>query len=173
MFEVDDIVLYGTQGLCRIAEIAERTLQGPRQEYYVLRPIFNDRSTLYIPRQSETLTAKMHPIPDEATFTAMLREIPGQDDLWLEEEAARRTLYRETVSGGNCRELLRLSKTLRQRQQSLVAAGRKLKYNDENMMREAERILCEEMSYLLHIDLEQALPLLLARIRGEVEDGQG
>ena len=39
MFQINDTVVYGAQGVCRIEEISKREMAGKAMEYYVLKPV--------------------------------------------------------------------------------------------------------------------------------------
>ena len=39
MFQVNDVIIYGTQGVCKIADIEEKTVSGVKKTYFVIRPI--------------------------------------------------------------------------------------------------------------------------------------
>ena len=40
MFQINDTVVYGAQGVCRIEEISKREMAGKAMEYYVLKPVY-------------------------------------------------------------------------------------------------------------------------------------
>lgn len=56
MFFKNDIIRYGAYGVCKIADIAEKNLNGVPIEYYVLKPIYNDTSTIYVPLHNHRLS---------------------------------------------------------------------------------------------------------------------
>lgn len=61
MYRVNDTVVYGAQGVCRIADITKRDIGGMPMDYYVLKPVYDDNSTLFVPISNDKLTAKMRP----------------------------------------------------------------------------------------------------------------
>ena len=56
MFLKNDIVRYGAHGVCKIADIAEKNFNGVPVEYYALKPIYNDTSTIYVPLHNHRLS---------------------------------------------------------------------------------------------------------------------
>ena len=58
-YHVQDTVLYGQSGVCRIADIAEKDVGGGLRAYYVLQPVFEESATIFVPVGNEALTAKM------------------------------------------------------------------------------------------------------------------
>ncbi len=51
MFKVNDKVVYGTHGVCKIAEITNKTVGKCTMNYYVLKPIYQENQTLYVPTE--------------------------------------------------------------------------------------------------------------------------
>ena len=76
MFQVNDTVSYGTHGVCQITEIGEKNLTGKSMEYYILKPVYNENSTLYVPVHSENLTGKMRRILSVQEIREMIRQMP-------------------------------------------------------------------------------------------------
>ena len=65
MYKVNDTIMYGTQGICRIVEIAEKDFMGTKKEYYVLKPIGDASATLYAPVNNAKKETKMRRILSE------------------------------------------------------------------------------------------------------------
>ncbi len=63
MFKINDIVIYGTEGVCKIADINDKDFMGTKKRYYVLKPVKNEFSTFFAPTDSEKVLAKMRRIP--------------------------------------------------------------------------------------------------------------
>ena len=117
MFQVNDTILYGADGVCVIREIAKRTFSGRTQEYYVLEPIYGNQSTIYVPTHSEKLLAKMRRVLSAEEIYEMIRGMPGDELLWIEDENERKHAYGEIIRSGNRKAMIRLIKTLYLRQQ--------------------------------------------------------
>ena len=60
MFQVNDMVLYGTNGVCKVVDIDERDCGGRMVEYYILKPIYAANSTIFVPVNNEKLTSMMN-----------------------------------------------------------------------------------------------------------------
>ena len=160
-YKVNDTILYSTQGVCKISEISEMDLSGSNVEYYVLKPVYEDNSTIFIPVNNETLTTKMRRVLSSKEIYDLIKTMPGEETIWIENENARRGHYKEILMRCNPIELIRLIKTLYLRQQTQQASGKKLHTADETFMKSAEKILYEEFAYVLDIKLEQVLPLIM------------
>ena len=62
MFQINDTVMYGTHGVCKIEDITMKEFMGSQKEYYVLKPISDFTATLYVPTHNEKLLARMRRI---------------------------------------------------------------------------------------------------------------
>ena len=81
VYHVEDAVLYGSDGICRISEIVTRDFGGAPVEYYVLKPIRQEASTIYVPVNNEALVHKMrHVLPEEPS--TCFAWISGIDPTW-------------------------------------------------------------------------------------------
>ena len=76
MFQVNDMVLYGTNGVCKVVDIDERDCGGRMVEYYILKPIYAANSTIFVPVNNEKLTSKMRYVLTKEEIDTKLRAIP-------------------------------------------------------------------------------------------------
>ena len=56
--EMNELVAYGANGICRIESICEQEIDGTARKFYVLRPLDSESSTIYVPTDSEVLCKK-------------------------------------------------------------------------------------------------------------------
>lgn len=164
MYQVNDTVLYGAQGVCRIVEIAEKDFGGTSREYFVLKPVFHETSTIFVPVTNEVLTAKMKRILSADEICDLIHGMPEEDSIWIENEAVRKEKYKEILGSGDRVTLLRLIKTLYLHQQMQQEIGKKLHAADERVFHEAERMLYEEFAHVLQIKKEQVVPFIIEQI---------
>lgn len=170
MFQVNDTVVYGSDGICVIEEIAARTFDHKTQEYYVLRPLYGNQSTIFVPTQNEKLCGKMRQLLSAEEIHAMIRALPGAETVWIENEALRKQTYAQILRSGNRKDLMRLLKTLHLHQRKLRNSGKKFHASDERFMKEAERVLYGEFAHVLHLEPAQVEPFILREL-DEVEAG--
>lgn len=168
MYQIGDAVLYGTQGVCRIAEITQKTLNKTVVEYYVLKPVYCDHSTIYIPVQNAELTGKMRRVLSEEEVSDIIHAMPFEESIWIEDEAERKERYRDIILRGNRMELVKMIKALHAHQQQQQARGKKMHQADERFLKEAEKMLYDEFALVLHIEPNQVLPFIQEQI--EVEE---
>lgn len=166
MFKTGEMIAYGAYGVCRITEIAPRTMCGQTQNYYILEPVYQGGSTFFVPVDSQALTAKMHKVlsPDEAR--ALMTDIPAEPCEWIDNDAQRLQEFRAVLGSGDRRRTVRIMKALYRHEQTLKNSGRKFHLNDERVLKDAEKLLYQELAAVLEQQPEEikqaALPLLLA-----------
>lgn len=164
MFRTDDTILYGAQGICKIVEISRMDLTGDMVEYYVLRPIYHQTCTIYVPVDNNILTSKMRNIMSAEEVYALIKTMHKEDSIWIEDERERWGKYVEILSSGAREEIIRLIKTLHQHKVNQKAKGKRLHVTDEHILSDAEKILHEEFAHILNIRPDKVVSFILEQI---------
>lgn len=170
MFNVNDAVLYGVHGVCRIIEIQNQNFGGKDSLYYVLKPVYNDFSTFFVPVDNENLTSKMKKVLSPQEIHNIIHSMPQEDLIWIDDDAERKEKYNEILKSGDRTGLVRIIKTLYFRQKQLKENRKKLHMADERFMKEAEKMLYEEFAYVLNIDQDQVIPFIAEEM--EIKDNE-
>lgn len=173
MFDIGESLIYGASGICQLEDILERDINQETRRCYVLRPVYEAGSTLYVPVGSEKLEAKMRPLLCREEVYALIDEMPQEDADWIENENQRRESYTQALASGDRTQLVQLIKTVFARQQELRAAGRKLRMSDERFMKDAERALYDEFAYVLGMAREEVFPFICQRLGQELPMAAG
>ncbi len=163
-FTVNDLVSYRTSGVCRIAEIKRCDFGGKQEEYYILHPIHDEKSVIFVPVDSP-LSDKMNSVltKDEAN-EIISASIPEKPFDWIENDRERTAKIKEVVSSGDRERITRMIKTLRLRRKALSACGKKLRVTDEAALVSAEKVLYDEFAYALGIERDDVMPYIEAKI---------
>ena len=164
MFEIGRCVSYRAEGVCRITDIREESFGAPNQKtlYYVLTPLQDDRSTVYVPVENEMLTSYMRPLLTAKEIGTLAAELRDQRMEWIPESRVRNNKFREILSAGDRRELIVLLLTLLERAEQ---GGKKMSSVDENAARRAKKLLLDEFSVTSDLRTEEELVRFL---RGEI-----
>ncbi|MBQ6264030.1 MAG: CarD family transcriptional regulator [Clostridia bacterium] len=160
MFKTDDVVIYGTYGICKIESTATRSFMGEDKEYYVLRPLFTDKNVFYIPVGSETANNRLHGICSRKTAEKLIKQMKSAEPLWIENDAKRREEFNRVINSGNKEEIIRMIKGIRLRRTELEQSGKKLRSFDESYLVSAEKMLCDELSCALEIERDKIVEIL-------------
>ena len=165
MYQKDDIVVYGAPGVCRISGIIEKTFGGISGQYYELKPVYDEKSTLFVPVENQELVDKMHRVLSADSIKALIQSVSEEETAWIADEAERKQYYKEILDTGDRRELFRAIKALYLHRQHCQKDGKKMHVCDERFFKEAERILYDEIAFVLQIDRDQILHYIFAAIQ--------
>ena len=145
MFEKGEYVVYGSKGVCRIQEISHVDIPGVDQKrlYYIMHPVQNSGQTLYLPTDSTKAVIRRVMTKEEAN--RLIHDIPSIKKL----EVAN-----DKQQGCSGRDWISILKTLNQRKEDRLAAGKKITALDERYLRVTEQELYGELSVVLGIEKE-------------------
>ena len=156
-YRINDVVIYGTEGVCQISDITTRPFRDREVTYYVLKPLFNTSATVYVPVDNERLVARMHQALSSDEIHALIQTLPEQGAMWIEDEAERKVRYKEILASGDRIKLIQLIKALYFHQEEQRAIGKKLHISDDYFFKEAQRLLYDEFSASLGIPRDSVL----------------
>ena len=162
MFKVNDTIMYGTQGVCKIIGITEKDFMGDKKEYYELKPMNNKGATLFAPVNVKAGN-KMRRILTKEEVQELIAKMPSEEMLWISSANLRKETYKKIVYNGDHIELIRMIKALHYQREKREAAGKHLYLSDERFLKEAERILCEEFQYVLELNKEQLIAFIIKK----------
>ena len=159
MFAVGDYVSYRSEGVCVVSDIRteEFNALGKSEEYYILAPLKDMNSVLYVPVNNEVLVAKMQPLLSADEICALADELRGELMDWIDDSRARNAALREILAGGNRRELILLVNTILDRIARSAEIGRKITAGDENTLKRAKRMLLDEFAATTDLSTDEEL----------------
>jgi len=151
MYKENDLIHYGTNGVCRVNAIVERPFHEKKVTYYELKPVFNKNSTLYVPVDNEELTSRMRKTITKKQINTLLSTLSDEECIWIENESERKEKYKQILLSGNSRDMVVMIKTLYLHQEEKKAIGKKMHMADERFFKDAERLVYDEFSVALKI----------------------
>ena len=161
MYSVEEYVIYGASGVCKIADMKKERIKGVTKEYYVLKPVFSQNSTVYVPTDNPALVEKIQPVISVAELDKVLSEVDGRSHEWIENDNERSEKYKETLRSGTRSEIIEIIRVIHRRQKELITRGKHLHVIDERIRRDAQTPLCSEIAFVKGISPEEALTLIL------------
>ena len=162
--EVNEAVMHIPEGVCKVTGIIERDLSslGVRQ-YYILVPVYNNGSKIYIP--TDNGPAKMRELLTREEVLELIDSIPECESVWVENDKERMAAFSSIVSRCDHHEMLCLIRTLRNKHAEKLRTGKKFHSADERIYKEAERILFGEFGYVLNLKPSEVGPFIAERIK--------
>lgn len=167
MFQVNDVVVYGAQGVCQITGIEERKLGGERKTFFVLQPKNDAGATCYVPTWNEKAWGKMRKVMTKKEVDTLIDSMPNKQPNWIENENERKEAYRRILAGGDQAAIISMIQALFSHKKEREAEGKRLHISDEQFMKEAERILYNEWQYVLNVDKAGLMTYIFERTEGK------
>lgn len=167
MFQPGELVVYGTNGVCRVESITRPNLTGAdrNKQYYLLKPLQQD-GVIYTPVENQKVPIR--PVISTEEAEALIDLIPT-----IQAEACRApTLqalaqhYQTAVRSHDCKDLIELMMSIYAKRQQVESQKRRLGMVDERYMKQAERLLYGEFSIALGIPFEEVQPYIAQRVDG-------
>ena len=166
MFQVNDVIIYGTQGVCKIVATEEKTVNRVKKTYYVLRPVDDKGATIFAPTDNAYVLKKMRRLLTKEEIHALIDTMPEENAVWIENENERREHYRTILSKGDHSELIKMIKAIYAHKTEREAEGKRLHMSDERFFKDAEQILYNEFQYVLELNgKEDLMHYIFARIK--------
>lgn len=160
MFKIGDVVLYGAQGICKIDGIEVKQIGKTAADYYVLKPVFNDSTALFVPVENEVLIAKMHSVLTKAQANELIEKASQIEVLETNDENQKREEFKNTLSCGDRQRLIAVIKTIKTEQSARRQSGKKLNMSDEQTLRKAEQLLYHELAFVFGVTPDEVQSII-------------
>ncbi|MCM1507376.1 MAG: transcriptional regulator [Ruminococcus flavefaciens] len=164
MYNINDAVVYGSNGVCVITAIEERDFSGEKVEYYILRPVSNTKNIFYVPTSNSILKNKMKSICSRQEVDRLISTMSGKNCIWIDNDVKRKEEYRKIIEKGDRNDLIGLIKTLYTKSTELGEQHKKLHSADERFLKDAENMLYDEFAYSLDIPREEVVDYIKQHI---------
>ena len=152
MFQVGDVIIYGAHGVCKITDIEEKSVNGVKKSYYVLKPVGDDGSTIFAPTDNEVVLKKIRRLLTKKEIHKLIDSMESENAVWIANENERKELYKSILSTGDHRELIKMIKAIYAHKKEREAEGKRLHMSDERFFKDAEQILYNEFQYVLDLN---------------------
>ena len=164
MFQINDVVVYGAQGVCKIVGIQEQKIDGTSKTYFVLKPADDRGATFYVPTWNEKALAKMRIVMTKQDVDALIDSMPNKKPAWIENENERKETYKRILAGGNQTQIISMIQAIYLHKKEREAEGKRLHMSDEHFMKDAEQLLYNEWQYILNVDKAGVMAYIFNRI---------
>ena len=151
MFQVNDVIIYGAQGICKITDIEEKTIDGKKRTYFVMKPVSDKGSTIFVPTDNEVVLKKMRRLLTKEEIHKLIDAMAKENAVWVTNENERKELYKNILAKGDHLDLIKMLKAVYAHKKEREAEGKRLHMSDERFFKDAELILHSEFQYVLDI----------------------
>ena len=148
MYQIGELVQYGTSGVCKVEEIVQG-VPGLQKDIqcYLLIPVNGRDGKIYSPVDSGKV--KMRRILSSEEVKELMGKVPQMEELTILNEKQCESIYKEELYSVDCYRWLGLLKTLYARKAARLSAGKKVTATDERYLKSVEDRLKEEFSIVI------------------------
>ena len=163
MYQPGDMIIYGSTGVCEVKEITTPDFEKDKsKQYYALAPVYQD-GMIFVPVDTKVF---MRPILTKAQAEELIEQIPqiqgetfeGKDVRALSEQ------YKGCLDTHQCEDLVKLIKTVYQKEKLLVESGKKLAKTEQEFGKLAKELLHREFSMALELPFEEVEEYIVKKV---------
>ena len=166
MYKVGQYIIYGFEGVCRVESIGPVDIKGAQKDvnYYTLAPVYQ-HGKLYVPVESK---AYSRPVMTKEEAEALIAEIPNIPCEVFESSNPRLLTehYQARIKSNDCRELLKVLRSIHAKKQSALEKGHRLGQVDERCFKQAEEKLHGELAVVLEISVQDVRQYITDALEG-------
>lgn len=162
MFKVNDYVMYGSMGVCKVIGISkEKYIDGEEIECYVLQTIYKNTMTIKTPVNNPKVL--MREVMTKDAVLSLMDIMAKTETIWIDDDRQRSANFKAALKTGKSEDCMMIIKTLHQKKEN-APGSKKLRKMDEDILKAAEKQLYEEFAIALDIQPEEVVPYILNRI---------
>lgn len=166
MYQIDDLIIYGGEGVCRVTAVGEPPLPGLHQgrTYYTLEPLYHG-GVIYAPAD---VAVPMRSVLSEEEAWALIRRIPEMPDTVVQSMDPKQTeaAYKSYLRSYACEDLLHLIRTIYSKNETAITLGKSYGQIDDRFLKRAKTLLYGELAVSLGIPTEEVEDLIVLTIEG-------
>lgn len=164
MFHRDEYVFHESGGICKIADIQISPIDGMPSDrlYYVLKPIQEPNSVIYIPVDSDRIFLRRLLSQEEAK--SLLDHIPSVEAIEETNSKFLRAKYNEAMKTHDPLEWVRVIKTVYQRSMATGSRGSRLSESERGFSELAKRYLHTELALALDLQPQDMEAYITAHV---------
>lgn len=161
-YQKGDYVRYGADGVCVVADIEAMVSADRRstRQYYVLRPVADPGTRVFVPMDNPLLMGKIHAILTREEVDAAIAESAHAPLEWIADRNRRCERFREILKTSQPLPLLQLCCCIHNRRRQLLAEGKRLSGSDEAILKQAEKLVENEFAFSLDIRRQDVAPYI-------------
>ncbi len=149
-WKAGDTVVHSRDGICTVLEIREMALSGEPQMYYILEPVYEHGSKLYIPADKEALF--LRPPVTKEDISEFVQKLPETNLTWIADEKKRQNMIADVRKNGTSETWLGLISLFYQKRTEQHRQGKKFHSADEQFLKDIETRVNREFAFVLGID---------------------
>ena len=170
MIKVNDTVIYSGKGVCTVSSVEQRDFGGTQKSYYILKPVYNDSATIYVPVDNPKLVAKMKRVLERSEVDEIILNISLNTVEWIEDAEKRRLYYKQILEEANRSKILGAIICIKEKQLQKSKKDKKPHIFDIAFMQENEKIILEEFAISLNISPKEVTQYIDLKLNRESDE---
>ncbi|MFA1822003.1 CarD family transcriptional regulator [Virgibacillus oceani] len=153
MFNIGDLIIYTTHGLCEIVDICDKNIGNVTRTYYVMHPMEDPKLTISIPK--DIGEKNMQPVMEKREAKMILQSFQNIGIPWIEDARERNKKYSNLVKTGERKDISRIANTLMRKKSELRKNKQKMSEQDRKLLESIQHILFQEMAVSMDTSMEE------------------
>lgn len=166
MYHVDDFVIYGSNGVCKVKDIGVPDFMSDKNDkkYYILKPMFSKGSTIYAPVENPKVG--MRRILTKEETKELIYSIPSISPINGLNNKIIEGKYKDALNTLDCKEWIKIIKTIYKKNEEKLSQNKKICQTDERYMKQAEELLYSELAIALDMPRDEVKDFIAQKIEG-------
>ena len=167
-YKAGDHVMYRRYGICSITAVKKVAFAGQkRRTYYLLESVYGNSIRFYVPADMEDIDELIRPMLSKAQINRAIKKAETYSNKWESDDAVRSEKFNNILKSGDISEVLWLVKMLSRHKTYLKERGKNFLDADKQMLVAAEKLITDELAFVLDIEKGKVIPYILDRIKGQ------
>ncbi len=165
MYSSGTAIIYGTHGVCTVKELAEHSFGDKINTYYVLQPLNDVHSLIYVPCENETLVSRIRPILTKSEVDSVIDKLLTGITEWVSCEVKRKEFTNNLLKSGDKAEIIAVIEQLYVKQDELRRQKKHYQLTDERYLKEAMKLLIDEFAFVLSISSDDVTDYVVSKLK--------
>ena len=125
-----------------------------------LKSVHTMLSTLFVPVDSDKIVLQKMPTKDE--IIELIKSVSVESIEWIDNSTLRKDAFMHIIYNGDTKDIVALIAKLHMRKKEVETAGKKFSATVSKILKEAEKRVYQEFSYVLNTD-EKNIPKFILK----------
>lgn len=164
MFEIGESIIYGTTGVCKIADITTLNMDGAAKDrlYYIMEPVGAAGGKIFTPVDNDKIM--MRRVMNREEAMELVDHMQKIEPFGFQSEKQKEEIYKNALKSGDYHQWIRIIKTIYPFKLERQSKGKRLNSVDEKYLKKAEENLYSELSIPLEIPREHMFDYITKRL---------
>ncbi len=155
-FNIGDAVRYGANGICVVSDRIRHKFSDISADYFVLSPVGEKGSKIYVPADNGALTSRISPVPERGDIADALDHPERVSEVWINDETERNGRFREMLNSGSCETAIYILFGMLSNRNRRIKAGKSPRSADDILINDIKKTVFGDIAYIFGITYNEA-----------------